>query len=135
MLAWLAPRLPAEQPVATASAVAVLHAARTLAGEGYERRATIVEHSLPAGESVDLPIFLLLQNTYCFLLASSETDDALSFAVCDDDGNVVADGSYLPLKKNLHLFYLQPDLSGRHRLRIVNLGDAAARVSLTYCYR
>jgi len=134
VLGWLAPCLLAAEPASALSAVP-LHAARVLSGEGYERRASLAELSLPAGTSIDLPMFLLQQNSYCFLLASGNHADELSFAVCDHHGTVVKSGSYLQLKKPLHIFHLRPENSGRHFVRVVNLGDAEARLALTYCYR
>ena len=131
---WLTPGLIAEQPIAAPIGIP-LQAARVLSGEGYERRATLSELSLAAGTSIDLPIFLLQQNTYCFLLASANSADELSFAVCDRQGSVVKSGSYLQVKEPLHIFHLRPESSGRHLLRIVNLGDTEAQLALGYCYR
>ena len=122
------------EPEAAPVSVA-LQAARVLTGEGYERRAIVTELSLQAGKSIDLPVYLFHQNTYCFLLTSENDSDELTFAVIDDEGTVVDRGSYLQVKKPLHIFYLQPETSGRHHLRLVNLGDASARLILTYCYR
>ncbi len=112
-----------------------LHAARVLAGDGYERRAVMTERHLPAGKTIDLDVYLLEQNTYCFLLASREQTDALTFTVCDATGKRVEESSYLYHDGALHVLHLKPKTTGRHRLRVINLGATPAHLALTYCYR